>query len=202
MRLTNTDALGYDDFSSTTTISYPSANIMFITDSYNSQTYTCTLNNDGYIVSLTEGGNEVESLAYTNGYLQKKMMYRSDDDGITLHAGTYTETYTWNNGNVKIIERECNYPTAPELNWSYTSTYEYSAVQNKLSSIDLSRNSFQPLGWYGKPDLNLMSKITDENPWDEDVRTYRYETDQDGYVTNIFVRYNGGSEELMATIQY
>ena len=139
----------------------------------------------------------VETATYANGYLQKTEL-----SSLILY-------YTWDNGNMKTVTGTSEFVLLPDLSpqtYSFTSTYEYGTTPNKPSSIELVSlplaDNF-PRGWYGKSSRYLPSKST-RTIMDElvHVETYRYETDEDGYVTKIFVRKNDAEEELLKVIQY
>jgi hypothetical protein len=60
-----------------------------------------------------------------------------------------------------------------------------------------------PCGWFGKSTANMPSKITIQ--YDQEgtvVTTYRYETDSDGYITEVFTQINGEDEQLTLAISY
>jgi hypothetical protein len=137
-----------------------------------------------------EHGVQQNTWTYTNGYLQKS---------TRMSNNTYTETYVWENGNIKTLAWEDKYPGS---SYSGIITYEYGTTQNKPCSIDLSlliigANGESPRGFYGKPCVYMPSKETESGSY----TTYRYQTDNGGYITNIFKSENGGSEYLWCIIK-
>ena len=171
-----------------TTFTYPSANTIIRTKEWNE--YTLTLNDDGSIASgIDIDGGMTYTYTYLNGYLQKGVW------------GDYTNTFTWQNGNIKTFSTVyMSYPPS-------TYEYEYSTMQNKPTSIDLGvdltmKQGFieeAVRGWHGKSTANLISKMIVSGGHSE---TYRYETDSDGYVLKIFLNDGSNPEYLYRVINY
>lgn len=179
-------------------IHYPAENIMVVADSI-----IYTLNNDGSITSLSMNDQLMQTCTYTNGYLQKREYYSKLDIAGKTTPVTTSETCTWENGNITTMVNEYLFYTDPPNLISSITTYEYSVMPNKPCSWDFGRLMGIPRGWYGKSALNLPSKASTQNEDGlEDVTTYRYETDADGYPVKIFVQKNNDSEALGAVIEY
>ena len=190
------------------TYSYPNANTIVVT--FGSETETRSLNSDGSLSS--HFGEKNIPLIYDNGYLQKMMGTNEDvptnfpdGQGGTVSAIT---TYTWENKNMTKRVSDIKYSSAPQHNYTRTYIYEYGILPNKATSIDL-YFSFTgqglgpvPYGLLGKSTTNFPTKCTIKRVGETDiVRTFRYETDTNGYVTKMYESYNGGKES-MVDIQY
>ena len=180
---------------------YPAENVMIasVTEPpYGSITYA--LNNDGSLISMSEGDQLKQIWTYANGYLQKTETY-SVFGSIPV---TNTETYTWENGNVKTSLLELLFSSDPPSKYSLNFTYEYGSLRNKPSSIDFGRYYVGvPRGWYGKSVQNILSKTTlKREDGSQDVTSYRYETDKKGFPLKIFMQEGGNSEALRVTIEY
>jgi len=179
--------------------SYPEENIMLLETSdllYSSITYI--LNDDGSISSYSNGDKIMEVCTYSNGFLQKK----ETDIGFESSQSKSIENFTWENGTITSAEVISH----AQLIFTYTLTYEYGEIENKLCSIDFYLTDFiSPRGWYGKSIPYMPSKITfhsDLNGSGQSVSTYRYEIDEKGYITKIFVKLNDNNEELRTIIEY
>jgi translation elongation factor P/translation initiation factor 5A len=194
------------------TISYPDATTMVLSNFGDGFTVTCTLNANGSIASASIDTGSM-TYPYTDGYLQKTtapttttiVEVDKQEDGTILnereteHAGTYTINYTWSGGNpVSVVEKN-EYPTAPEANYTSNYTYTYGSTLNKPGGIDLASifvvNSMgmAARGWYGKPSKALPTIVKEEYirsygyPYVYETH-YRYETDSEGYTLKIYER--------------
>jgi len=180
------------------TFRYPTANTMKIKYSFG-EDITFTLNKDGSLTSFMD-----EVLTYKNGYLHKTEDISKDGDYIRIN------TLTWNNGNVENSVRETKKISDPSSYELITCTYEYGTIQNKPVSVELvfgfliANFGLMPYGSFGKTTLNMPAKITRQEMGFSysSVKTFRYETDKDGYVTEIYSSSDDEDEELMMAIQY
>ena len=173
--------------------SYPSENIMVC------GSITYMLNSDGTIASLSNGDQSMVTSTYSNGYLMKRDYYM-EFETISMAS---TETYTWENGNITSMVIEQSYLTDPSWSISATLIFEYGSIQQKPCSIEFYLFTVSiPRGWYGKTVKNLPSKVITQSDFGSDVvTTYRYEIDDKGYPTKIFVQENE-EEELRTVIEY
>jgi len=168
--------------SETITVTYPNTNTIFISPApmYEYGNATFTLNNNGY-VGLISGQYDI-NITYINDYLHK------------VEVSDYSETYSWNNGNMTNV-----------LETTGSWTLEYGNILNKPCSIDLGYlfiseiAAYMPYGWFGKSTINLPSKRTRPDAY---VLTFRYETDSNGYPLKIFAKSGTDSERLYFSISY
>ena len=179
---------------------YPSAKTIVMT---NSEGYvvTFTLNKDGNVVSWVDNEDRTTTYTYSNNYLTK----------IETIGRTYkrTQTLTWDNGNITTIQ-------LTDGDRPVTYTYEYGSTLNKYTSIDLSilcldirgYLDFLSLGLFGKSCQYMPSKVAVLDETHRQmiaIASFRYETDSDGYVTNIYGKneaISDAEEHLRYVIQY
>ena len=187
----------------TITYSYPTANTIVVSNIDESET-TYTLNKDGYLTSYLN-----ENITYANGCLQKSEEVSKDYIA--------TNTWIWKNGNIETKSTEMKYFNNDKSgqNWSSTYICEYGTTLNKPVSIEfvhgfiITNLGIIPYGWFGKSTLNMPEKfVYSKENITHPHKSYRYETDKDGYVTKIYrTNYHGSEEdvedeELIAAIQY
>ena len=165
-----------------------------------------TLNYKGFISSFSFENDLIANFSYYNDYLQEIEFFIEHYDiyGEPI-SGSYFETYIWENGNLKTIEKE-NFLPAMEDIFSIT-TFEYSAIQNKASSLDFGLFDGSVVaysGWLGKTSRYLPSKVSSYTGIVQikNVNRIRYELDQYGYPVKIFVQHNNENENLRAVIEY
>jgi hypothetical protein len=203
----------------------PSFSCYGLMGNYGINNAICTFNDDGYIVSmsidgrLSNDGKSKITVMYSNGYLQKI-------EGIPvgygyigsppdpLPVGSATETYVWENGNIKSITTVVKHPDSTWEEWPpQTIIFEYGDTPNNPCSLDLGLFLVEqiggtPYGWFGKSNIYLPTVVRRINTTNygpsEYVYIYRYETDNEDYVTKIFRRnwYNPDREDLLYTIRY
>ena len=167
---------------------------------------------NGVVVSSREDDNTYESDQWSynaDGYLIKHVEnYEYSLDNTQIESDV--TDYTWDNNNIVnalILYYGDDNPV------SYV--YEYNQMSNDKCNIDfvallMDRGIISMLGYDGKKSANLISKeIVSGDQWNKDngVTTYRYVTDEDGCVTEIYEQYQseggaGGAERLAYEITY
>ena len=182
---------------------YPSAKTIVITKN-TGDVDTLTLNKEGNVVSAVYNKDNTTTYTYFNGFLTK----------IETVGGrsNHTSTLTWDNGNIRTIG------SSSSNSWE-TYTFEYDSTLNKSTSLDiffLAAGNIKikgdlSFGLFGKSCQYLPSKVMFKDKYrfgasdNTYVTTYRYETDSDGYVTNIYVkdeRSHDAEERLRYIIEY
>ncbi len=177
-----------------TTYAYPDAHTIVENTPYGVNTYTT--GPKGRMVSgvLEDDGDAGEcSFAYSDGYLA----------GFTENWGAISASGAaeWQGGNMT------------SMNVSALGSEVYSMKYGPLSNkYNFDLNQFL-VGFYsppilnlGKPSANLVTEMTlagyvGQTKQFEDVTTYTYETDADGYVTLIHVKEEGTEYTLTVTCE-
>jgi len=178
------------------TITYPSANTIIATDNdpIYGEEYVFTLNNDGYVVKIKRSSGFEEYYEYEKGYLIK--------------GGGGVANCTWVNGNLMSVQYE---------NYDDTHTYSYGTIPSKKTNIASWTTPMSIIGdggefcyhyfpsaYFGKSSKNLVSsEIRNGNI----QNVYRYETNNDGYITKIYntmtlIEEGETHEVLWCEIQY
>lgn len=203
----------------TATITYPEKNTMVITlsEPFNEK-ITYKLNDAGYVTSWSDIFRPKGICVYDDdGYVQRTEGYANYYIPVEFFEaigyptawaneswhGVNAKTYTWEKGNI-VTATEQTYSEPVWRTPLVTIIYEYGSVRYIPCNImDFGHFVFEFSGWYGKPNMNMPSRATvKREDGSEDVATYRYETDRDGYPVRIFLQINNGREALSAVIEY
>ena len=146
------------------------------------------LNGDGYVQTLSydyEEDREDCTYTYSNGYLSQitYTYYRNEDGEWVKEEDSDTEEYVVSDGNLSKV-------FSNDYNEEYEMTVEMSSTPNNMNIDYLydqwlgSENEFL-LCIAGKRYRNLPARVTDG----DDVTTYEYTVDGDGYVTKAVEKY-------------
>jgi hypothetical protein len=187
--------------------SYPDAGTLVITyfgdtnydgiiNSDDNYVETASLNESGYMVSLKGNVTDRESkFTYTDGYLTKTQTINKETEKYYKYIA-----YEWQDGCLASWQ---NRDTDGQKGDLYTYTYG-SKIQNKPCSIDLlwliTEEIIQPSNLLGKnsqylPDAGAFRD--EKGVYDDVTTTYRYERDDNGYVTKIFKKTEGDDTERL-----
>ena len=163
-------------------ITYPSANTMVAI--HDGEEWVFTLNNDGHIVKMKYPDGYEQTYEYENGYLKKG----EDVDWI------------WENGNLISVSWEGG-----------GATYTYNTILSKETNIapwttpmllicgyGEAFYTFFPSSFFGKSSKYLLSSAIHNGS----QTNFRYETNANGYVTEVYYSFVGGEESLMYKVQY
>ena len=146
------------------------------------------LNGDGYVQTLSydyEEDREDCTYTYSNGYLSQitYTYYENVDGEWVKEEDSDTEEYVVSDGNLSKV-------FSNDYNEEYEMTVEMSSTPNNMNIDYLydqwlgSENEFL-LCIAGKRYRNLPARVTDG----DDVTTYEYTVDGDGYVTKAVEKY-------------
>ena len=146
------------------------------------------LNGDGYVQTLSydyEEDREDCTYTYSNGYLSRitYTYYRNEDGEWVKEEDSDTEEYVVSDGNLSKV-------FSNDYNEEFEVTVEMSSTPNNMNIDYLydqwlgSENEFL-LCIAGKRYRNLPARVTDG----DDVTTYEYTVDGDGYVTKAVEKY-------------
>jgi YD repeat-containing protein len=196
-RLTKITATG-GEHAGVWTVTYPSSTTARYVNASDNMLFT--KNNQGYTVKYeanVKGVKVNQDLEYTDGYLTKTT---NEIAGVTI-----INTYVWSNGKLDALEmRMPLLPTPVEK-----AIFAYTTTPNKECSISPwtishdAGNWMCPASWAGKMSPNLVSsKTTERLMMGSSTTTYRYETDEQGYVTKVYAKEGAAAEFLLYEFKY
>jgi hypothetical protein len=199
--------------SNTTTVTYPNAHTIVISNEYG--IITATTNSNGYITSMSSGETVGFIATYDeNGYLQtlqNPVTVEEDNStgGGSTYTGTITNTYTWTNGDITAMRSEEQYPTRPSSNSVSDITYEYvrdnhTTIPNMPVSIDIVHYFIYddlvfPASWFGKSTAHMPARHIIHG---HIGNNYFYDTAAGGYITNMSTNPGVLANILVYTITY
>lgn len=157
--------------------------------SEDAQTYTYPLNAQGYITSSTEPSHG-DTYAYTY-----------NNDGYLTEASN--NRITWLEGNFTQIDYKDE-----ALTEHFTYYSQYANNQNIDFALLLAELPFffdRELGLsglVGKRATNLIHKAEEQYEGESSTSVYRYDFDKDGYIKEIYCKWNNDPETIWYTIEY
>lgn len=184
-----------DEYNSEVSFTYANGEVtmeMEWDDSYygpGENTLKCSYENGRLIrVDMVPAGT-VYHYAYNNGYISKT----NSSYGTNYSDG---ETYVWENGN---MIKQTSYEGGPD--GYYDNSFEYYEVEDKSNLYLWEGFSYEPLSFAGFTDRsifpgmfgrNLLKKMClYENTMYKVVYTFKYEFDEEGYVTAYTIHQDG-----------
>jgi len=194
------------DFSETDVIQYSKNAITLIRQRKESFidttiTYQFLLDNNGYLISDNFGAtgfaSHENSYTYKNGYLKEKK--EINKKGFDEYERYYE--FSWKNGNMVQITTDDS-----KENATFTGIFEYDNRENILNSYIIFQGfTYSFLKVKGHTSKNNLVKVTGTNNYNNEnnITTYDYEFDNDGYPTQIIQKSNQPEEhQKKYTITY
>ena len=174
-------------------ITYPDDETVYYENPDKSYYFTLSMGDEGVMTNYAGfiNGAEVDQvLEYKDGYL---------DTTTTKTMGfTTVNSYIWNDSQLDIFETKI-------MGQSFKTTYKYGDILNVECSISPwvtshLKNWYTPTHFCGNMSPNLVS--SEYQALENLTIDYRFETDEKGYVTNVYYKKNNGEELLLYEVKY